>query len=77
MAKAFTPGLTVSARVTYRARRILPIAGEVRVSVGDAVEAGTVVGQVGDAPDGRGGLYLEVRIDGRPVNPLEWLSRAQ
>ena len=52
MAKAFTPGLTVSARVTYRARRILPIAGEVRVSVGDVVEAGTVVAETfmeGDA----------------------------
>lgn len=52
MAKAFTPGLTVSARVTYRARRILPIAGEVRVDVGDAVDAGTVVAETfmeGDA----------------------------
>ncbi|WP_396625004.1 murein hydrolase activator EnvC family protein [Luteitalea sp.] len=49
----------------------------VGVQRGATVEAGTVVGQVGDAPDGRGGLYLEVRIDGRPVNPLEWLSRAQ
>jgi biotin carboxyl carrier protein len=52
MAKAFTPGLTVSARVTYRARRILPIAGEVRVAVGDAVDAGTVVAETfmeGDA----------------------------
>jgi len=52
MAKAFTPGLTVSARVTYRARRILPIAGEVRVLGGDVVEAGTVVAETfmeGDA----------------------------
>ena len=52
MAKAFTPGLTVSARVTYRARRILPIAGEVRVAVGNAVDADTVVAETfmeGDA----------------------------
>jgi len=45
MAKAFTPGLTVTARATYRARRILPIAGEVTVKAGDRVEAGTVVAQ--------------------------------
>ncbi len=45
MAKAFTPGLTVTARASYRARRILPIAGEVTVKAGDRVEAGTVVAQ--------------------------------
>ena len=45
MAKAFTPGLTVTARATYRARRILPIAGEVTVKAGDRVAADTVVAQ--------------------------------
>ena len=45
MAKAFTPGLTVTARATYRARRVLPIAGEVTVKAGDRVDAGTVVAQ--------------------------------
>ena len=52
MAKAFTPGLTVSARAVYRARRALPLEGEVRVKVGDRVEADTVVAQTfmeGDA----------------------------
>jgi hypothetical protein len=52
MAKAFTPGLTVTARATYRARRILPIAGEVTVKAGDRVAADTVVAQTfmeGDA----------------------------
>ena len=52
MAKAFTPGLTVSARARYRARRALPLEGEVRVKVGDRVEADTVVAQTfmeGDA----------------------------
>jgi biotin carboxyl carrier protein len=52
MAKAFTPGLTVSARARYLARRALPLEGEVRVKVGDRVEADTVVAQTfmeGDA----------------------------
>ena len=52
MAKAFTPGLTVTARTAYRARRILPIDGTVAVQAGQGVEADTVVAQTfmeGDA----------------------------
>ncbi|BCS32723.1 hypothetical protein TBR22_A19450 [Luteitalea sp. TBR-22] len=49
----------------------------VGVQRGATIDAGAIVGQVGDAPDGQPGLYLEVRVDGRPVNPLEWLARAQ
>ena len=52
MAKAFTPGLTVTPRASYRARRVLPIDGEVLVRPGDRVEADTVVAQTfmeGDA----------------------------
>jgi hypothetical protein len=45
MAQAYTPGLKVTARITHRCRRTLPIAGEVRVKVGDAVEADTIVAQ--------------------------------
>lgn len=45
MAKAYTPGLKVSARTTHRARRLLPISGEVRVSVGDTVVASDVVAE--------------------------------
>jgi biotin carboxyl carrier protein len=43
MAKAYTPGLKVSARAAYRARRLLPVHGEVLVKVGDAVKARDVV----------------------------------
>lgn len=43
MAKAYTPGLKVSARTTYRARRLLPVTGEVLVAVGDRVRARDVV----------------------------------
>jgi biotin carboxyl carrier protein len=39
MAKAYTPGLKVSARMTFRARRQLPVTGEVLVSAGERVDA--------------------------------------
>jgi hypothetical protein len=43
MAKAYTPGLKVTARTLHRVRRSLPVAGEVTVRVGDRVEATQVV----------------------------------
>jgi septal ring factor EnvC (AmiA/AmiB activator) len=49
----------------------------IRVQRGTAIDAGVVVGDVGDAPDGSSSLYLEVRVDGRPVDPLQWLKQAQ
>ncbi len=45
MAKAYTPGLKVSARTTHHARRLLPISGELKVSVGDEVSAEDVVAE--------------------------------
>jgi len=45
------------------------------VSQGQSVEAGAEVGRVGTAPDGMPELYFEMRIDGRPVDPLQWLKR--
>jgi len=47
----------------------------VRVQPGTLVEAGALVGDVGDAPTGDAALYLEVRVDGRPVDPLQLLKR--
>jgi septal ring factor EnvC (AmiA/AmiB activator) len=44
------------------------------VNVGTKVSRGTRLGRVGLAPSGGAALYFEVRIDGRPVNPLEWLK---
>ena len=43
MAKAYTPGLKVSARTQFRARRLLPVHGEVLVRSGDRVRARDVV----------------------------------
>ena len=45
MAKAYTPGLKVSSRTTHRARRLLPISGELKVEVGDDVSADQVVAE--------------------------------
>ena len=45
MAKAYTPGLKVAARILHRARRLLPIRGDVLVKVGDRVGAQQVVAQ--------------------------------
>jgi hypothetical protein len=45
MAKAYTPGLRVSAHTQHRARRVLPIAGDVLVKTGDHVGAQQVVAQ--------------------------------
>jgi septal ring factor EnvC (AmiA/AmiB activator) len=39
------------------------------------VERGRVLGAVGTAPTGAASLYFEVRIDGRPVDPVQWLKR--
>ena len=45
------------------------------VTAGTNVSRGTTLGRVGVAPSGGAALYFELRIDGRPVDPLEWLAR--
>jgi septal ring factor EnvC (AmiA/AmiB activator) len=48
---------------------------EAVVSAGTNVSRGTVLGTLGQSPSGGAALYFEVRIDGRPVDPLQWLKR--
>jgi septal ring factor EnvC (AmiA/AmiB activator) len=48
---------------------------QAQVSKGDRVEAGSRVGTSGRNPGGNPGLYFELRIDGRPVDPLQWLQK--
>jgi hypothetical protein len=45
MAQAYTPGLKVTARTIHRARRVLPIHGEVLVKQGQTVAARDIVAQ--------------------------------
>jgi murein hydrolase activator len=48
---------------------------DLAVKRGARLERGQAVGTVGAAPAGPAGLYFELRIDGRPVDPLQWLKR--
>jgi murein hydrolase activator len=41
------------------------------------VERGAVVGRAGHNPAGDAGVYFEVRIDGRPVDPVQWLRSSR
>jgi len=45
------------------------------VRKGDRVEAGTTVGTAGRNPAGNPSTYFELRVDGRAVDPLQWLKR--
>lgn len=45
------------------------------VTEGARLQHGEAVGTVGVAPTGAAGLYFELRVDGRPVDPVEWLRQ--
>jgi septal ring factor EnvC (AmiA/AmiB activator) len=48
---------------------------EVRVAPGARVAAGELIGTVGSTSLGGPGLYFEVRREGRPQDPIEWLDK--
>ena len=48
--------------------------GLIAVSKGMSVGAGQIIGASGRSPDGQPALYFELRIDGQPVDPLQWLK---
>lgn len=50
--------------------------GELSVGVGQWVLAGEPIGQMGEARSARPRLYVELRKEGRPVNPLNWIAAA-
>ena len=50
---------------------------EAAVAPGARVRRGEAVGTVGLVPAGGAALYFELRIDGRPVDPLQWLRRSR
>lgn len=45
------------------------------VARGDRVEAQATVGASGRNPSGNPSLYFELRVDGKPVDPLQWLKK--
>jgi murein hydrolase activator len=48
---------------------------EIEAKRGSRVERGQPIGSVGTSPAGTSGLYFELRIDGRAVDPLQWLKK--
>jgi murein hydrolase activator len=48
---------------------------DIAVKKGARVERGQTVGSVGPSPTGPAGLYFELRVDGQPVDPLQWLKK--
>lgn len=46
------------------------------VGKGDRVRAGQIIGRAGQPPAARDSrLYFELRVDGEPVNPLQWFRQ--
>jgi len=48
---------------------------DIGVKKGAHVDRGQTVGTVGATSSGETGLYFELRVDGQPVDPLQWLKR--
>ena len=48
---------------------------EITVKKGARAEHGQPVGTVGPIPSGSDGLYFELRVDGQPVDPVQWLRK--
>jgi septal ring factor EnvC (AmiA/AmiB activator) len=48
---------------------------DIDVVSGERVSQGQRLGSVGTSLDGEPSLYFELRIDGKPVDPLQWLKR--
>jgi septal ring factor EnvC (AmiA/AmiB activator) len=49
--------------------------GSATVHKGDRVDASTAVGLAGRNPSGNPSLYFELRVDGKAVDPVQWLKR--
>jgi septal ring factor EnvC (AmiA/AmiB activator) len=50
---------------------------DIAVKKGAHVDTGQVIGTVGPTSSGTNGLYFELRVDGQPVDPLQWLKKRQ
>ncbi len=49
--------------------------GQLLVNEGDAVSAGQPIAEMAPTPDGRASFEFEVRQDGKPVDPIQFLPR--
>ena len=48
---------------------------DIAVKKGVRIEHGQSLGTAGPIPSGSEGIYFELRVDGRPVDPLQWLKK--
>ncbi len=48
--------------------------GSAGVQMGATVETGAEIGRVGASPAGPPALYFELRVDGKPTDPVQWLK---
>jgi septal ring factor EnvC (AmiA/AmiB activator) len=48
---------------------------DISVTSGGRVDTGQPIGSVGQSVMGTPGLHFELRFEGRPVDPIEWLRR--
>jgi septal ring factor EnvC (AmiA/AmiB activator) len=49
--------------------------GSFQASTGTKLERGHIIGTAGRVLAGIPGIYFEMRVDGKPVDPLEWLKK--
>jgi len=48
---------------------------DMAVKKGARIEHGQPIGTAGPIPSGSDGVYFELRVDGHPVDPLQWLKK--
>jgi septal ring factor EnvC (AmiA/AmiB activator) len=48
--------------------------GSVSVQMGASVDTGAEIARIGASPAGPPALYFELRIDGKPTDPVQWLK---
>lgn len=68
-------GLLVIIDHGYREHTLYGRLGELRVSPGDDVAEGALVGLLPNTRLTRTGLHFEVRVQGKPEDPVDWLKK--
>ncbi len=70
-------GLVIFIDHGYHFLSVIGGLGKVRVTLGEEVKTGEIIGEVGALPFGQEGVYYELRYKDRPRNPLDWLDTSK
>ena len=70
-------GLVVFIDHGYHFLSVIGGLGKVKVNLGKEVETGEIIGEVGDLPYSKEGVYYELRYHDKPQNPLDWLDTSK